>query len=128
MVFTSTAALTLTFATAPAAGAYRVVVFGGVGSGGAGGGITRNVSTVTTSATLAATAATDYVVFIGSGGAPVLPTAVGNTNLYTIKNVDIAARTVATTGGQTIDGSTSATLTPNTALSLVSDGTNWRIL
>ena len=87
----------------------------------------RSVSTITTSVTLAAAAGTDYVVFVGSGGAPQLPTAVGNTNKYTIKNIDTTSKTITTTSSQTIDGSSSVSLLANTSLDLVSDGTNWRI-
>lgn len=97
-------------------------------TGGSGSGIVRNVSTITTSVTIGATATTDYVVFVGASGAPTLPTAVGNTNMYTVKNVDTTNKTLSTTSSETIDGSTTATLTPNTSLSLVSDGTNWRIV
>jgi hypothetical protein len=95
-------------------------------AGGSGSGITRNISTITTSVTIGATAATDYVVFVGSGGAPTLPTAVSNTNRYTIKNVHTTNKTISTTSSQTIDGSTTATLTPNTSLDIISDGSNWR--
>lgn len=97
-------------------------------NGSAGSGITRNVSTISTSVTIGATAATDYVVFVNSGGAPTLPTAVSNTNRYTIKNIHTTNKTIATTSSQTIDGSTTVTLTPNTSLDMVSDGSNWRIL
>lgn len=97
-------------------------------TGGSGSGIVRNVSTITTSVTIGATATTDYVVFVGASGAPTLPTAVGNTNMYTVKNVDTTNKTLSTTSSETIDGSTTATLTPNTSLDLVSDGTNWRIV
>jgi len=95
---------------------------------GSGSGITRNISTITTSVTIGATAATDYVVFVGSGGAPTLPTAVSNTNMYTIKNVHTTNKTISTTSSQTIDGSTTATLTPNTSLDIISDGSNWRVV
>lgn len=90
--------------------------------------ISRSVSIVTTAQTLAAVANTDYVTFIGSGGAPTLPTAVGNTSKYTIKNIHTANITITTTSSQTIDGSTTITLIPNSSIDVLSDGANWRII
>jgi hypothetical protein len=95
---------------------------------GGSGGITRSVVSVTSSTTLGATALTDYVALIGASGAPILPTAVGNTNRYTCKNFDSTNKTVATTSSQTIDGSTTVTLTANTSLDFISDGSNWRLI
>lgn len=95
---------------------------------GGAAGITRNTSTVTTSVTVGAAASTDYVVFIGASGAVTLPTAVGNTNRYTLKTIDTTSKTIATTSSQTIDGSTTITLTPNTSVDVVSDTSNWRII
>lgn len=85
----------------------------------------RTVQTVTSSTTLGS--AGDYIVFIGSGGAPTLPTAVGNTGRYSFKNIHTADRTIATTNSQTIDGSTTWTIAPLSTVELVSDGSNWRI-
>ena len=127
IAFTSTDTVTLTFATAPASNAYRVTVFGGTAAG-AGGGILRNVSTLTSAGTVGATANTDYVVFVGAGGAPTLPTAVGNTNRYTIKNTDTTNKTVLTTASQTIDGLANLVVKTGEAFDLVSDGANWRIV
>jgi hypothetical protein len=93
-----------------------------------GSGITRNISTVTTALTLGATALVDYVAFIGSGGAPTLPTAVSNTNKYTIKNIHTTNKTLATTSAQTIDGTTTITIAPNNAVDVVSNGSNWQII
>jgi len=58
-----------------------------------------------------------------------MPTAVGNTARYTIKNVGVGTVTINTTGGETIDGSLTAPLPVQyTSLDLVSDGTNWNII
>lgn len=92
------------------------------------GGGSRSVVSVTSSVTLGAASGTDYVVLIGASGAPTLPTAVGNTNRYTLKNVHTTNKTVATTSSQTIDGSTTVSLTPNTSLDVVSDNTNWNVV
>lgn len=96
--------------------------------GGGGSGITRVIASVTTTITGASAASTDYVYLIGSGGIYTQPTAVGNTNRYTLKNVDTISKTISFTGAQTADGSTTVVLTPNTAIDLISDNTNWRII
>ena len=97
-------------------------------TGGGGGGISRSVSTLSGVSTLAAAASTDYVVFVGVNGAPTLPTAVGNTNRYTLKNIDTDNKTVLTTSSQLIDGSTSIVLRPEGSVDLISDGANWRVI
>lgn len=89
------------------------------------GAALRTIQTVTSSAVLGA--AGDYLVFIGSGGAPTLPTAVGNTGRYSLKNITTTDRTIATTSSQTIDGETGLTLPAGVSVDLVSDGSNWRI-
>lgn len=83
--------------------------------------------TLTAAATLPAVPGVEHVYYFGAGAVPVMPTAVGNTSVYPLKNVHTANITLATTGGQTIDGSTTVVMTPNTALELRPDGTNWRI-
>ena len=94
----------------------------------AGSGITRSISTVTSTVTLGATASTDYVVFIGASGVVTLPTAVSNTNRYTLKNIDTTNKTISTTSSQTIDGTTTITLYPNASVDVISDNTNWQIV
>jgi len=98
------------------------------GATGGGSGITRSIVSVTTSTTLGSTASTDYVALVGSGGAPILPTAVGNTNQYTIKNVHTANITISTTSSQTIEGSTTYSISPGGSVDLISDNSNWRII
>lgn len=66
-----------------------------------------------------------------SGGFTVtLPTAVGSTRIYRIKKIASAnTLTVATTSSQTMDGDTTISITANNeSISVVSDGTNWRII
>ena len=104
-----------------------LTVTGGLPSWGPAS-IDRLVSSIATPTTAGATAATDYVYFVSSTTTLTLPTAVGNINLYTVKNTGVNTVTIATTSAQTIDGSTTATLTPNTSLDLVSDTANWRII
>lgn len=95
-------------------------------AGGSGSGITRSVASISTATTAGASATTDYVYFVSGTTTLTLPTAVGNSNLYTVKNTGVATVTVATTSSQTIDGSTTITLpVANTSVDLISDGANW---
>jgi Pectate lyase superfamily protein len=86
----------------------------------------RVVRTVSGATTLGSAANTDYVYFVSSGATATLPTAVGNANRYTVKNIGTAETTLDTTAGETIDGHTALTLTPNTPVNVISDGVNWR--
>jgi len=52
-----------------------------------GSGITRIVASIATGTTAGATASTDYVFFVTGTTTLTLPTAVGNTNKYTVKSV-----------------------------------------
>lgn len=94
-----------------------------------GSGITRSISSISSDTTAGATADTDYVYLISGTTTLTLPTAVGNTNLYTAKNIGVGTATIAFTGGQTADGSaTIAMSVANTSLSFISDNLNWRIV
>lgn len=93
-----------------------------------GSGITRSVNSVSTPTTAGSTADTDYVYFVSSATTLTLPTAVGNTNRYTVKNVDTGTVTVDTTSSQTIDGDTSISLLQNVSVDLISDGSNWNVV
>lgn len=98
-------------------------------SSAGGSGITRTVSSISAPATAGATASTDYVYFVSGTTTLTLPTAVGNTNEYVVKNTGAGTVTIATTSAQTIDGSSTASLpVANTSLTLISDGSNWRIV
>jgi peptidoglycan/xylan/chitin deacetylase (PgdA/CDA1 family) len=89
--------------------------------------IARTVQTVTSAVTLAATG--DYIVFIGAAGVVTLPTAVGNTSMYTLKNADTVSKNIATTASQTIEKAAAPfVLAPATSIDLVSDGANWRLI
>jgi len=94
------------------------------------GGLTRSISSVSTATNAGAAANTDYVYFVSGTTTLTLPTAVSNTNRYTIKNTGVAIVSVATTSSQTIDGSASPIQlkVTNTSLDLISDGSNWRIV
>ena len=86
-----------------------------------------NVVSVNTSAGSASS--TDYV-YLASGTINItLPTAVGNQNLYTIKNVGTGVITIDTTSSQTIDGSLTAPIRVQyLSLTIISDGANWNII
>lgn len=95
-------------------------------SGGAG--TVRIISSISTPTTAGAAANTDYVYLVTGTTTLTLPTAVGNSNLYTVKNVGSGTVTVATTSSQTIDGSSSITLPVQyTSVDLISDTANWNV-
>jgi len=97
------------------------------GTGG-GSGITRSVSTVSTSQTLGSAATTDYVYVAGAGVQLTMPDATTNSNLYTIKNKSTSSVLIGTTAGQKIDGqSTLILVTQFTSVDLSSDTANWNI-
>jgi hypothetical protein len=96
----------------------------------AGTGISRGIYSVSTNTTAGSGANVDYVYFVSGSSTITLPTAVGNTNQYTIKNVGTNTISIATTSSQTIDGSASP-ITINVqyvSLTIISDGTNWNII
>jgi hypothetical protein len=98
-----------------------------IDAAGGGSGITRTIVTTSGSATLPSDASTDYAVFIVGAHNQTMPTAVGNTNKYDIKNNHIANVTILTTSSQTIDGTTTISLSPQSAVTLISNGSNWSI-
>lgn len=96
---------------------------------GAGGGITRVTSIITANTVGAEVALTDYVYIANAGITFTVPTAVGNTNLYTIKNNAASSVLLATTAGQDIDGSATALMpTQYESLSLISNGSVWGVV
>ncbi len=92
-----------------------------------GNGITRSIVSVSSSQTAGAAAHTDYVYIVTGSHTLTLPTAVGNTNQYTIKNRHSGDITLAFSASETADGG-GITLGTNNSVSLVSDGSNWVII
>ena len=93
-----------------------------------GSGTVRTIESTTVSSTIGAVSGTDYVVIAGAGVKLDLPTAVSNTNLYTIKNKAASSVLVVATGAETIDGDANIILaTQYTAVDLISDNANWHI-
>lgn len=72
----------------------------------------------------------DYVIEATSGTFTVtLPTAIGITGrIYVVKNTGAGTITVATTGGQTIDGGATVSLTQNLFTMVQSNGANWIVI
>lgn len=97
------------------------------GSPSGGSGILRSVNVISTNTTAGATSTTDYVYIVSGTTTLTLPTAVGNTNRYTVKRTDATlTTTIATTSSQTIDGASTYTLTSQyESVDLISNGSNW---
>ncbi len=95
-----------------------------------GSGITRSISVISTATTGAAASNTDYVYFCNGTFPLTLPSALGNTNIYTVKNIGNGIITIATTSLQTIDGGAAPiTITrTNNSLDIISDGQNWKLI
>lgn len=94
-----------------------------------GGGVNRSISTISTSDNAGSAADTDYVYFVTGLTTLTLPTAVGNTNLYTIKRIGTDVVTIGAQGGEFIDGSGSIPLNVQyQAVTLISDGINWNVI
>ena len=92
-------------------------------------GFTRTSSVISVSSTIAAASATDYVLFANVGIKVTLPTAISNSNLYTVKNVSSSSVLVVTTAGQTIDDSATALMPiQNQTLSFNSNGSVWGVV
>jgi hypothetical protein len=93
------------------------------------GGSIKSINSVSTNTSAGSAASTDYI-YLASGTINItLPTAVGNNNYYTIKNVGTGVITINTTSSQTIDGSLTAPIRVQyLSLTLISDGANWNII
>jgi hypothetical protein len=94
----------------------------------AGATITRDIVVPAGSGVIGDTTLTDYVYFITGAYTMTMPTAVNNTNRYTIKNNYSADITINTTASQTIDGSLTLVLAPSDSVDLISNNANWSII
>ena len=95
---------------------------------GGSGGTSRTIVVTTGNTTAGSTANTDYVYLVAGLHTITMPTAVSNTNRYSVKNNHSANITIGTTSSQTIDGTTTISLAPEESVDLISDNTNWRII
>lgn len=104
---------------------YTDITISATGGGGSVGGTIRSINNVSTSQVMGDTAGTDYVYIASEGIKLDLPTATGNTNLYTIKNVSNSS--VLVTG--TIDNDANGAIMPikYTSIDLISNDTDWNI-
>ena len=112
-------------------GSQITIGYSGTGGSSSGGSaIGRSIAQVTAAMAAGATASTDYVYYWSGSTAYTLtmPTAVGNTNRYTIKNASTISQPVATTSGQTIEGGVSITISAGNSVDLISNGTNWMVI
>lgn len=97
-------------------------------TGGSGSGITRVIESVAVNTTAGDSTTTDYVYLCTGTITVTLPTAVGNSNLYTIKNVGTGVVTVDTTGGETIDDDLTVVMPVRyTSVDIISNDTSWKI-
>ena len=88
--------------------------------------ISRSINTIAAPVTAGGVSNTDYVYYVSGTTTLTLPTAVSNTNRYSVTNTGSNIVSVATTSAQTINGSTAATLPiANMSLDFISNGTNW---
>lgn len=110
---------------------YTDVTLSATGGGGGGSvtGIIRSVNNIAGNTAAGNTAGTDYVYLAGATLNLTLPTSVGNSNLYTVKNTGSGTVTILPTGAETIDGSSNLILPIQfTAVDLISNNSgNWDI-
>ena len=88
------------------------------------------LTTVAANTNAGSSPSTDYVYLVNGAYTVTLPTAVGNTSRYDIKNVGVETVYVATTSAETIEGGAAPISLPvqYTAVTLVSDQTNWYLI
>jgi len=91
-------------------------------------GGSTSTTVVTTTGNTVLGSASDYVCFVAGAHTVTLPTAVSNTNRYSIKNTHTSDITINTTSSQTIDGTTSIQIAPEDSVDIFSNGSNWYIL
>lgn len=88
--------------------------------------LSRATTTTAVAVTLPAPTGQDVVVILTNAAAvPTLPTAVGNSTHYTIKNSSGSSITPVTTSAQTIDALAPVALANKGVLRVLSDGANW---
>lgn len=104
---------------------YTELTIAATGGSGSVGGVTRNIETISTSQTAGDTAGTDYVYLCSAGLNLTLPTATGNTNMYTIKNISNSSVLVS----GTIDDDAGGVIMPvkYTSIDVISNDTDWKI-
>jgi len=89
-------------------------------------GITRTVASIATPTTAGATILTDYVYFV-TNTTLTLPTAVSNTNRYTVKCIS-GTCVVDGAGAETIDGTATITIQVEDSVDLISNNTEFKVV
>jgi len=92
----------------------------------AGGGITRTIANISIPTTAGSVAVTDYVFFI-TNTTLTLPTAVSNTNRYTVKCIS-GTCVVDGAGVETIDGTADITIAVEDSVDLISNNTEFKVV
>lgn len=86
----------------------------------------RSIVTLSNNRTLDAAPGTDYVYLLAAGARSVaLPTAMGNTSRYTVRNISGGNSLLSVSAGQLIDGEAELVLADGAAVDVISDGLKW---
>jgi len=93
-----------------------------------GSGITRSVNVTAANYTLGSAALTDYIYLVAGLHTGTLPTAVGNSNIYTVKNNHSVNVTLGTTAAQLVEGAANLSISPESSVDVISDGNSWRVI
>lgn len=89
----------------------------------------RNIQSISSSQTLSYVLNVDQYAFVSGITTITLPSAIGNSNLYCVKNVGSGTVTINTILGQTIDGQSSISVAVKyTSITFLSDGSNWNVV
>lgn len=117
--------VTITYANNDTTKNVDITISSSGGGGGSVTGIIRSINTVSTSQAMGDTAGTDYVYLATAGVKLDLPTGVGNSNLYTVKNISNSSVLVS----GTIDDDAAGVIMPvkYTSVDLISNDTDWKI-
>ena len=105
--------------------ANRVAQYGDITGGS---GINRIIAAICANTTGAAVAGKDYVYSANGTFNYTQPTAISNTNRYTIINNGTGTITILLTSAQTISGLTSLVLYTGDSVDIISDNSNWLII
>lgn len=97
--------------------------------GGGGAGITRSINSIATDTLAGNSTTTDYVYLAAGTLNLTLPSTVGNSNLYTVKNIGAGIVTITPQAGELIDGQSNLQLPIQfTSVDLISNNSgNWDI-
>lgn len=116
---------TITYSPNDTTGYTDITISASGGGGGSVTGIIRSIQTITTSQTAGAVAGTDYVYLCSAGINLTLPSAAGNTNQYTVKNISNSSVLVS----GTIDNDGTGVIMPvkYTSIDLISNSVDWDI-